>query len=127
MWQSSSIWKQQQQIKTAFTKKFKRRFNLGNTCYHSLQNLLSSCLLSKNKKIKIYKTRNFTPCFYGYETWFLTLREEHSLRFFENRVLRRIFGPKSEEGQEDGEDCIMRRFITCKLHQILIGLLNREG
>jgi hypothetical protein len=34
---------------------------------------------------------------YGWETWFLTLREEHRLRVFENRVLRRIFGPKRDE------------------------------
>jgi hypothetical protein len=47
----------------------------------------------------------------------LSLREEHRLRVFEDRMLRRIFGPKREE--EDGEDCIMRNFITFILHQIL--------
>jgi hypothetical protein len=59
----------------------------GNTCYHSVQNRLSSSLLSKNLKIKIYRTI-ILPVLYGCETWSLTLREERSLRMFENRVLR---------------------------------------
>jgi hypothetical protein len=53
-------------------------------------------LLSKNLKIKIHK--NILPVvFYGCETWSLTLREERRPRVFENRVLRRIFGPKRNE------------------------------
>jgi hypothetical protein len=40
---------------------------------------------------------NFTCFLYGCETWFIALREEHRLRMFENRMLRRVFGPKSEE------------------------------
>ena len=59
-----------------------------------MQNLLSSILLSKNLKIKIYRTVIFPVVLYGCETWSLTLREEHRLRVFENRVFRRIFGPK---------------------------------
>jgi hypothetical protein len=59
--------------------------------------LLSSCLLSRNVKVKIYKTIILPVVLYGCETWALTLREEHSLRMFENRVLRRIFGPKRDE------------------------------
>jgi hypothetical protein len=55
---------------------------------------LSSRLISKNLKIKIYKTVILPVVLYGCETWSLTLREEHRLRIFENRVLRRIFGPK---------------------------------
>jgi hypothetical protein len=51
----------------------------------------------KNLKIKIYKTVILPVVLYGCETWSLTLREEHRLRVFENRVLRRIFGPKREE------------------------------
>jgi hypothetical protein len=51
---------------------------------------------------------------YGSETWSLTLREEHSLRMFGNRVLRRIFGPK----RDAGENCIMR------LHNIFFGKYN---
>jgi len=47
--------------------------------------------------------------------------QHHRLRVFENRMLRRIFGPKGRKWQEAGEDCIMRSFITYKLRQILIG------
>jgi hypothetical protein len=59
--------------------------------------LLSSRLLSRNVKVKIYKTINLPVVLYGCETWSLTLREGHRLRVFENRVLRRIFGPKRDE------------------------------
>jgi hypothetical protein len=75
----------------------KRRMNSGNGCYNSVENVLSSHLLSKNIKIKIYKTIILYVVLYGHETWFLTLREGHRLRVFENRVVRRIFGPKSDE------------------------------
>jgi hypothetical protein len=54
-------------------------------------------MLSKNLKIRIYKTIILPVVLYGCETWSLTLREEHRLRVFENRVLRRIFGPKKDE------------------------------
>jgi hypothetical protein len=73
------------------------RLNSGNACYHAVQNLLSSSLLSRNVKIKIYKTIILPVVFYGYETLSLTLREEHRLRVFENRLLSRIFGPKRNE------------------------------
>jgi hypothetical protein len=46
---------------------------------------------------RIYKTVVLPVVLYGYETWFLTLREDHRLRVFQNRVLRRIFGPKRDE------------------------------
>jgi hypothetical protein len=62
-----------------------------------VQNLLSSRLLSKNIKIRIYKTIILPVVLYGYETWSLILWEEHRLRVFENRVLSRIFGPKRDE------------------------------
>jgi hypothetical protein len=75
----------------------KSRLNSGNACYHSVQSLLSSRLLSRNVKIKIYKTIILPVVLYGCEIWSLTLREELRLRVFENRVLRRIFGPKREE------------------------------
>ena len=68
-----------------------------NPCYHSVQNLLCSSLLSKNLKIKIYRTTIFPVVLYGYETWSLILREGRRLRVIENRVLRRIFGPKRDE------------------------------
>jgi hypothetical protein len=69
----------------------------GNACYHSVHNLLSSSLLPKNVKIKTYKTKILPVVLYGCETWSLTLREECRLRVFDNRVLRRIFGPKRDE------------------------------
>ena len=70
---------------------------LGNACYYSVQNLLSSSLLSKKLKIKIYRNIILPVVLYGCETWSLTLREERRLRVFENRVLRRVFGPKRDE------------------------------
>jgi hypothetical protein len=62
-----------------------------------VQNLLSSSLLSKNIKIKIYRTVILPVVLYGCEIWSLTLRDEYILRVFENRVLRGIFGPKSDK------------------------------
>jgi hypothetical protein len=59
--------------------------------------LASSSLLSKNVKINIYRTIIFPVVLYGCENWSVTLREEFRLRVFENRVLRRIFGPKKDE------------------------------
>jgi hypothetical protein len=64
---------------------------------HSVHSLLPYRLLSRNVKVKIYKTIILPVGSYGCETLFLTLREEHRLRVFENRVLRRIFGPKRDE------------------------------
>jgi hypothetical protein len=78
-------------------EEIKSRLKLGNACYHSVQNLLSSKLLSKNLKIKIYRTIILPAVLYGCETWSLTLREERRLRVFENRVLGRVFGSKSDE------------------------------
>ena len=78
-------------------EEIKNRLNSGNACYHSVQNLLSSRLLSKNLKIKIYRTIILPVVLFGCETWSLILREEHSLRVSEKRVLRRIFGPNSVE------------------------------
>ena len=83
--------------KNSIQEEIKSRFKLGNACYYSVQNLLSSSLLSKKLKIKIYRTITLPVVLYGCETWSLTLREERRLRVFENRVLRRVFGPKSDE------------------------------
>jgi hypothetical protein len=96
----------------------KRRLNSGKVCYHSVQNRLSSQLLSKNLKIRIYKTIMLLVFLYGGETWSLTLKEEQRLGVFENRVLRRIFGPKRDE--ENGENCIMKSFTICTLCQVLL-------
>ena len=66
-------------------------------------------LLSKDLKIKIYRTIILPAVLYGRETWLLTLREERKLSVFENRVLRRIFGPRRDEVTGIGGDCITRR------------------
>jgi hypothetical protein len=58
-------------------------------------------LLSKNLKIKIYRTIVLPVVLYGCETWLLTLREECRLRVFENRMLKRIFGPGKDEVTEE--------------------------
>ena len=78
-------------------KKIKSRMKSGNACYHLVQNLLSYSLSSKNTHIEIYRTIILPLILQGCETWLLTLRQEHRLRVFENRVLRRIFGPKRDE------------------------------
>ena len=75
----------------------KSRLKFGNASYHSVQNLLSSRFLSKNLKIKIYRTIILPVVLYRCETWSLTLREERRLRVFENKVLRKVFGPKRNE------------------------------
>jgi hypothetical protein len=73
-------------------EELKRRMNSGNACYHSVQNLLSCRLLSKNIKIRMFKTIILPVILYGYKIWFLVLKEEHRLR-----VLRRIYGQKRDE------------------------------
>jgi len=77
------------------------RLKSGNACYHSVQNILSSSLLTKNIKYKIHGTIILPVVLYGCETWSLTLREERRLRVCENRVLRRTFGPKRDEVTEE--------------------------
>ena len=78
-------------------EEIKRKINMGNACYYSVEKLLSSSLLSKNVKVRIYKTVILPVLLYGCETWTLTLREEYRLRVFENKVLRKIFGAKWDE------------------------------
>jgi hypothetical protein len=57
--------------------------------------------VSKNEKIRIYRTIILPLVLHGCEAWSLTLREEHRLRVFENRVLRRVFAPKRDEELRD--------------------------
>jgi hypothetical protein len=73
------------------------RLNSGKACYHSVQNLLSSRLLSIIVKISMCTTVIVPVVLYGCETWSLTLREVHKLCVFENRMLKRIFGMKRDE------------------------------
>jgi len=81
----------------SIAEEIKSRLRSGNACYHSVQNLLSSSLVSKNLKIKIYITIILPVVLYGCETWSLTLQEGRKLRVFENKVLRSIFGPRRDE------------------------------
>jgi hypothetical protein len=81
--------------------------------------------LSRNVKVKIYKTIILPVVLYGWETWSVTLSEEHRLRVFENRVLRRMFGSKRDE--VTGE---WRKLHSGELHiftppQILLGRSNQ--
>jgi hypothetical protein len=78
-------------------EEIKSRFNSRNPFCQLVKNLLSSRLLSKNLKIKIYKTTILPVVFYVCETWSLILREERRLRLFDNKVHWRIFGPKRDE------------------------------
>jgi len=89
-------------------EEIKRRLRSGSDCYYSVQNLLSSRLLSKNLKIKIYRTKILPVVLYGCEAWSPTLREERKLRVFENMVLRRIFGPRRDEVTGNGGECVTR-------------------
>ena len=75
----------------AIAEEIKSRLRSGNACYHSVQNLLSSRLVSKNLKITIYRTIILPVVLYGCETWSLTLREENKLRVFENSVEENIW------------------------------------
>ncbi|KAJ4451220.1 hypothetical protein ANN_02680 [Periplaneta americana] len=94
-------------------EQIKRRINMGNACSYSVQKLLSSSLLSKNLKVRIYKTVILPVVLYDCETWTLTLREEQRLRAFENKVLRKIFGAKRDE--VTGE---WRKLHNAELHEL---------
>jgi hypothetical protein len=84
-------------VQNCMHEEIKSRLNPGNAFYHSVQGLLSSRLLSMSVKFKIYTTITVPVVLYGCGTWSVTLREEHRLRVFENRVLRRKFVPKRDE------------------------------
>ncbi|KAJ4433184.1 hypothetical protein ANN_15441 [Periplaneta americana] len=78
-------------------EEIKRRINMGNVWYYSVEKLLSSSLLSKQLKVRIYMTVILPVILYGCETWTPTVREEQSLRMFENEVLKKIFVAKKDE------------------------------
>ena len=98
----------------------KGRLESRNAFYHSGQDPLSSSLLSKNVKIKIYRTIILVVVLYGRETWSLSLREVHRLRLFANRVLR-IFVPRRDGVPMNGENYIVRSLMMCTSHLILFG------
>ena len=80
----------------SIVEEIKSRLRSGNACYHSVQNLLSSRLLSKNLKIKIYRNIILPVGLYGCKTWSLILREERKMMVFENMVLKTIFGSRRD-------------------------------
>jgi len=83
--------------RNSIQEEIKSRLKSENACYLLVQNILSSSLLSKDLKIKTYRNLILSCVLYGCENRSLTLREERRLRMFENRVLRRVFGPKRDE------------------------------
>jgi hypothetical protein len=82
-------------------KEINSGLNAGNTCYHSVQSLLSSRLLYRKVEVKVFKTIILPVVLCECETLPLTLKEEHRLRVLQNRVLRRIFGPKRDAVMEE--------------------------
>jgi hypothetical protein len=78
-------------------EEIKSRLNSGYARYRLVKNDLSSSSLSKNLKIEVYRNKILPVVLDGCENWSLTLREERRLKAFENRVLRTIFGPKSDK------------------------------
>ena len=100
-------------------EEIKSRMNSCNACYHSVQNILSSTLISKYLKITIYRTIILPGVVYWCETWSLTLREERRMRASEKRVLRRIFGPKRDVVTGSGKN-YMRSLMICTPHQMVV-------
>jgi len=84
-------------LNSSIQVEIKSSLKSGNACYYLVKNLLSSSLLSKNLKIKLYRTIILPVVLYGGGTWSLTLREERRLRVFETRLLRKISGTKRDE------------------------------
>ena len=106
----------------SIAEEIKNGLRSGSVCYHSVQNLLSSRLLSKNVKIKIYRTIILPVVLYGCETWSLKLLEERKLRVFENKMLRRIFGPRRDEVTGD-----WRRLHNEELNDLYCSHCGRKG
>ena len=94
-------------------EEIKLRINMGNACYYSLEKILSPRLLSKKLKVKTFKTIILPVVLYICETWSLSLREEHRLRVFENKVLRKIFGAKKHETTRE-----WRKLDKAELHAL---------
>jgi hypothetical protein len=113
--------------KNCMHEEIKSSLNSGNACHHSVQRLLSSRLLSRNVKVKIYKTIILPVVLHGCETWYFTLSEDHRLRVSENRVLRRIFERKWDEVTGEWGSCTMGSFINCVLPQISLGRSSHGG
>jgi hypothetical protein len=106
-------------------EEIKSRLKSMNAGCHSVQNVLSSSLLSKSVNIKIYRTVILQVYLYGCETWYLTLREECRLRVFEKRVLRRIFGPKRNKVTGEWRRLHKEELNVLKLVSETLLILNR--
>ena len=107
-------------------EEIKSRLKSGNACFHSVQNILSSSLLSKNWKSTTYRIIILPVVLYGYETWSLALRENRRLTMFENRVLRKIFGPERDGVTEEWRELHNEELNDLYPHPILFGWSNRE-
>jgi hypothetical protein len=90
-------------LQNSIQEEVKSILESGNACYHSMQHLFSSSLLSKHLKIKLYKSIILPVVLYGCESWWLALRELLRLRVSENTVLGRTFGPKRDEVKGKGK------------------------
>jgi hypothetical protein len=113
MWHSSDIWERQ-----LTNQEMGSRLSSGNAFYGVQFRIFCVAVCPRNVKIKIYKTTILPVVVYGCETWSLTIREEHRLGVFENRVLRGI-SASERKYQEAGGNCI-KRFITCAPRHVLL-------
>ena len=113
-------------MKISIQEEIKSAFKSGNACYHSIKNFLSSSLLSKTTEIKMYRTIFLPLCLNACETWSLTLREERRLRVFENKMLRKIFGPKMNDVTGEWRKLHNEEINDLYSSPILFGRSNRE-
>jgi hypothetical protein len=103
------IWGDSKKVEIVFIKKLRATLNQGTPA--TIRHRTSSNLLPKNIKIKIYRNIILSAVLYGCGTWSLKLREEHWLKVFENRVLRKTFEPKKDE-------CDWRKLDNEELHEL---------
>ena len=106
---------------SSIQEEIKSRLKSGNACYHLVQNILSSSLLSKNLKIKIYRNIILRVILCGCGTWSLILREKRRLRVFENRGLGRIFGSEKDEVTGEWRKLQDEELNDLYFHPILCG------
>ncbi|KAJ4430067.1 hypothetical protein ANN_22276 [Periplaneta americana] len=107
-------------------EEIKRRINMGNTCYYSDEKLLSSSLLSKSLKVRIYKTVILPVVLCGCETWTLTLREEQRLRVFENKgeICSNVLRAEPSHLRVQGDDAAYSTLY--RKHLFKINVFNYE-